>query len=169
MPPAPRSTAGKSASAAVPSRVAGNSRTNGEVRNPADPYRRTRRDHTTETAEDYVEAIATILSDQGECRVVDLARHFAVSHVTVTRIVARLQEEDLVATERYRPIQLTARGKRLAASSRERHEIVYNFLLAIGVDAATAAIDAEGIEHHVSPRTLKRFEEITRQGSPGQG
>ncbi len=128
------------------------------------PYRRTRRDHTTETAEDYVEAIANILAEHGECRVVDLARHFAVSHVTVTRIVARLQEEDLVATERYRPIQLTARGKRLAAASHERHEIVYKFLLAIGVDPASAAIDAEGIEHHVSPKTLQRFAEIAKKG-----
>jgi len=129
-----------------------------------DPYRRTRRDHTTETAEDYVEAIDGILTDQGECRVVDLARHFAVSHVTVTRIVARLQEAALVVTERYRPIQLTEKGKKLATASRERHEIVYKFLLAIGIDAATAAIDAEGIEHHVSPRTLKRFGEIARAG-----
>ena len=77
---------------------------------------------------------------------------------------ARLQEAALVVTERYRPIQLTEKGKKLATASRERHEIVYRFLLAIGIDAATAAIDAEGIEHHVSPRTLKRFGEIARAG-----
>jgi DtxR family manganese transport transcriptional regulator len=41
-----------------------------------------------------------------------------------------------------------------------RHRIVYQFLLALGVDAGTAAIDAEGIEHHVSPRTLKRFQQF---------
>lgn len=165
MPPA-RKPSPTRASSAPPGRADQKRSEGSDTAGAAAPYRRTRRDHTTETAEDYVEAIANILAHQGECRVVDLARHFAVSHVTVTRIVARLQEEDLVATERYRPIQLTTRGRKLAAASHERHEIVYKFLLAIGVDAATAAIDAEGIEHHVSPATLRRFDEIARK-SPG--
>lgn len=120
-------------------------------------HRRTRRDHSTETAEDYVEAVAEIHAENGTCRVVDLAKYFGVSHVTVTRIVARLQDEGLVETESYRPISLTSKGKRLARRSRERHETVFQFLLAIGVDPRTAAIDAEGIEHHVSRSTLKRF------------
>ena len=129
----------------------------------SDPYRRTRRDHTTETAEDYVEAVAEILEERGECRVVDLAERFAVSHVTVSRIIGRLKEKDLVDTERYRPITLTTKGKRLAKASRERHEIVYQFLLSIGVDEATAAIDAEGIEHHVSKSTLEKLRELSVQ------
>jgi DtxR family manganese transport transcriptional regulator len=133
----------------------------------ADPHRRTRRDHATETAEDYVEAVAEIAAETGSCRVVDLARRFGVSHVTVSRTIARLQEEGWVHTERYRPIKLTAQGKRLAKSSRERHEIVFNFLLAIGVDPSTAAIDAEGIEHHVSPQTLRRLREFAAARRPG--
>ena len=134
-----------------------------EISIPSESHRRTRRDHATETAEDYVEAVADIIDKVGSCRVVDLARHFAVSHVTVTRIVARLQDEGLLSTERYRPIFLTPQGKRLAAKSRRRHEIVYQFLLAIGVEKSIAAIDAEGIEHHVSPETLRRFEKLTGQ------
>ena len=63
----------------------------------------------------------------------------------------------LLVTEPYQPITLTPKGARLAAKCRQRHEIVYRFLLALGIDEATAAIDAEGIEHHVSPATLKRF------------
>lgn len=120
-------------------------------------HRRTRQDHATETAEDYVEAIAELSQDDGACRVGELAEHFGVSHVTVSRIVGRLQEEGLVQTEKYRPIELTTKGSRLAIRSRERHEIVYQFLLAIGVDARAAAIDAEGIEHHVSPQTLSKL------------
>lgn len=123
----------------------------------AQPHRRTRRDHANETAEDYVEAVAAIRGERGVCRVVDLAKHFGVSHVTVSRIVSRLSDEGLVTTEAYRPIELTAKGRRLAKRSQERHEIVYQFLLAIGVDADTAATDAEGIEHHVSPATLERL------------
>ncbi len=98
-----------------------------EMSQRAESHRRTRRDHTTETAEDYVEAVADIINSQGSCRVVDLAKHFAVSHVTVTRIVARLQEEKLLSTEPYRPIELTAKGKKLADKSRQRHQIVYQF------------------------------------------
>lgn len=124
----------------------------------AAPHRRTRQDHAAETAEDYVEAIAAIVDETGSCRVVDLAKRFGVSHVTVTRIVSRLQDQNLVSTERYRPIELTSKGRRLANKSRKRHQIVLQFLLALGVDARTAAIDAEGIEHHVSPQTLARLQ-----------
>lgn len=127
------------------------------------PHKRTRRDHATETAEDYVEAIAESHESSGTCRVRDLAIHFGVSHVTVSRIVARLQTEGLVNTAPYRPIELTSRGKRLAKTSRNRHETVYRFLVSLGIDEETAAIDAEGIEHHVSPQTLKKFAELADQ------
>lgn len=121
------------------------------------PQRRTRSDHANETAEDYVEAMASVIADTGTCRVADLARWFGVSHVTVTKIVQRLQAEGLVETAPYRPLKLTTKGTRLAAKSRRRHEIVYQFLLALGLDERTAAVDAEGIEHHVSPSTLEKF------------
>ncbi len=127
------------------------------------PHQRTRRDHSTETAEDYVEAVAEIITERTSCRLVDLAEYFAVSHVTANRIVARLQREGLLSTEPYQPIELTAKGKRLAVRCRQRHEIVYRFLLSIGIDEQTAAIDAEGIEHHVSPKTLRRFEELLQR------
>ncbi len=124
---------------------------------------RTRRDHSSETAEDYVEAIDDVIAEEGACRVVDLTRRFGVSHVTVTRTVSRLVKEGLVRTEPYRPIELTPKGKRMAREARRRHEIVLRFLLAIGVDERTANLDAEGIEHHVSPATLRRFEEMARE------
>jgi DtxR family transcriptional regulator, manganese transport regulator len=127
------------------------------------PHQRTRKDHATETAEDYVEAIAEILADNEVCRANDLARRFAVSHVTVHRIVTRLEGEGLLTTEPYKPIQLTAKGKRIAKASRERHELVYQFLLAIGVDPEIAEKDAEGIEHHASPNTLERFRKMIEE------
>lgn len=123
-------------------------------------HRRTRRDHATETAEDYVEAVADIIRQTGTCRVVDLAERFDVTHVTVTRIVGRLKRGGYLNTEPYRPIQLTEKGARLASESQRRHEIVYRFLLSIGVPERTAAIDAEGIEHHVSPETLAQFQAL---------
>ncbi len=124
----------------------------------ANPHARTRSDHSLETAEDYVEAIADILQVKDVCRINDLAKHFAVSHVTVHRIISRLQGEGLVETEPYRPVTLTSQGKLIAELSRKRHEIVYQFLLTIGVTPEMAAIDTEGIEHHVSPETLDKME-----------
>ncbi|MGN6545682.1 MAG: manganese-binding transcriptional regulator MntR [Aureliella sp.] len=131
----------------------------------AESHRRTRRDHALETAEDYVEAVAEKVAADGVCRVVDLARAFAVSHVTVSRIVSRLKEAGLLQSEPYGPITLTAQGKKLAEQSRQRHDLVYRFLIAIGVDAKTAAVDAEGIEHHVSKATLKCFQRIVDQNA----
>lgn len=123
-------------------------------------FRRTRADHRDETAEDYVEAVAHLVGTRGEARVKDLAELMGVSHVTVSRIVARLCGEGLLETEPYRPIRLTKRGRRVAESSRERHETVVRFLRAIGVSTDQAEIDAEGIEHHVSPETLAAMERV---------
>lgn len=122
---------------------------------PSASFRKVRADHAAETAQDYVEAVADILRRGGVCRVTDLARHMGVSHVTVCRIIARLQAEQLVETEAYRPIRLTSRGARLAAGSRQRHETVLAFLRAIGVPEADALRDAEGMEHHVGEATLR--------------
>ena len=124
---------------------------------PARSFMKVRTDHASETAQDYVEAVADLLDRRGECRVRDLAGHMGVSHVTVNRIIARLQELDLVDTEPYRPIRLTARGEQLAATSRRRHGVVLSFLLALGVPEANAKRDAEGIEHHVGEATLQRI------------
>jgi DtxR family manganese transport transcriptional regulator len=84
-----------------------------------------------------------------------LAKHFGVTHVTVTKIKHRLQREGWVASTATASIRLSPQGKRLAARSRRRHQIVVRFLRAIGVSARTAEIDAEGIEHHVSSETLR--------------
>jgi DtxR family manganese transport transcriptional regulator len=130
---------------------------------PARTFRKVRADHATEIAQDYVEAISDIVHRQGECRVKDLAEHMGVSHVTVSRTIARLLEEQYVETEPYRPIRLTSKGERLAAESRRRHETVYRFLLALGVPEADAGPDAEGIEHHVGNETLLCMERFLEQ------
>ena len=127
---------------------------------PSNRHVRTRGDHATELAEDYVEAIAEIMQERGVCRVTDLASRFQVSHVTVNRAIKRLIRSGLVTSEPYAPIELTLQGAQLADRSRRRHEIVYEFLVSLGIDPQIAAVDAEGIEHHVSPETLlvmKRF------------
>ncbi|MCA9087166.1 MAG: manganese-binding transcriptional regulator MntR [Planctomycetaceae bacterium] len=129
-------------------------------------HSRTRSDHSTEVAEDYVEAIAQRIQDHGVCRAMDLARQFAVSHVTVNRTVSRLQRDGLVTTTPYAPIELTAKGRKMADASAHRHDIVYRFLLALGVDEQTARVDSEGMEHHVSPETLQRMQQFIAEQTP---
>lgn len=130
-------------------------------------FRSTRAAHSDETAEDYVEAIQQIASEHGEARVRDLARLMGVSHVTVTRIVARLEKKGLIKTRRRRPIELTPEGRRLAARIRRRHDAVLGFLLAIGVPPRQAEIDAEGIEHHVSEATIRAMRAAARRAGGG--
>ena len=117
-------------------------------------FRSTRRAHMDETAEDYVEAIAQLIEQRGEARIGALAEMMGVSHVTVSKIIARLSSEGLVTTEPRRPVVLTHSGREMARASIERHRVVLGFLLAIGVTESQAQIDAEGIEHHVSGETL---------------
>lgn len=129
----------------------------------AENFRRSRRDHALETAQDYVEAIADLTVAVGEARVVDLAQRLGVTHVTVNRTLARLQKAGYVNTKPYRAIFLTEEGGRLAAESKRRHETVVSFLRSLGISRRIAELDAEGIEHHVSPETLATFERFLKK------
>jgi DtxR family manganese transport transcriptional regulator len=135
-----------------------------QITDSAAKFDRIRRAHQSEVAEDYVEMISDLIAETGEARTVDLAARFGVTSPTVNAIIRRLQREDLVETRPYRSIFLTEAGKALAEASRERHRIVRDFLVTIGVPDAIAEEDAEGVEHHVSEETLAVFAAITRRG-----
>jgi DtxR family manganese transport transcriptional regulator len=123
----------------------------------AEARRRTREEHSQETAQDYVELIATLIGETGEARAIDLARRLGVTHVTVGRTIQRLQRDGLVTAQPYRSIFLTEPGRKLADESRRRHELVFEFLKSLGIPEAVAHSDAEGIEHHVSKETIEAF------------
>ena len=135
---------------------------NNEVATSAAKFDRIRRAHQSEVAEDYVEMIAELIKETGEARTVDLAARFGVTSPTVNAIIQRLQRAELVESKPYRSIFLTEAGKNLAKQSKERHRVVRDFLITIGVPANIAEEDAEGVEHHVSPETLAIFEQITK-------
>lgn len=128
-----------------------------DAKHQAENLSQTRREHANETAEDYVEAIADLVAEMGEARVVDLAKRLGVTHVTVNRTIVRLQKGGYVTAQPYRAIFLTDKGRKLAAACKRRHESVVAFLRSIGVSERIAEMDAEGIEHHVSPETLAAF------------
>ena len=107
--------------------------------------------------EDYVELIADLIADGGEARQVDIAARLGVAQPTVAKMLKRLAGDGLVAQKAYRGAFLTAAGQALALRSRERHRVVEDLLLSVGVDPAVARRDAEGLEHHVSEEALEAF------------
>lgn len=133
-----------------------------EVR--AGHFQAVREAHRNELAEDYVELIAELTQTLGEARPIDLAARMGVTAPTVAKVLDRLAREGLVARARYRSVFLTAEGAALAEACRQRHEIIVRFLVRLGLDPDTAELDAEGIEHHVSQRTLDLFQAFTDQG-----
>jgi len=133
-------------------------------------HARVRKAHETELLEDYVELVADLIDTKGEARAVEIARRMDVRQATVGKMISRLREHGLVSREPYRAIFLTAAGRDMAETARERHRIVLEFLRALGVADETAQQDAEGIEHHVSRETLEAMRARTAQppsGGPG--
>ena len=129
-------------------------------------FRQVREAHRRELIDDYVELISDLINEVGEARQVDMAARLGVSQPTVAKMLKRLASVGLIEQIPRRGIFLTPEGEKLAQESRERHQIVENFLLAIGVSAEIARRDAEGMEHHVSEETLAMFLKFTQtQGS----
>jgi DtxR family manganese transport transcriptional regulator len=118
--------------------------------------------HALEIVEDYVELIAELTDTEGEARAVDLSRRLGVTPATVNNTLKRLERDGYLNSAPYRSIFLTAKGRDLADKSRARHRLVRDFLIALGIDEATAEQDAEGVEHHVSETTLAAFERFIR-------
>ena len=135
---------------------------NVKIKSRSVPFSQTRTRHASETAEDYVEAVLDIIEEKNECRVLDLAKYFNVSHVTVSKIVKRLDDEKLLNSNPYQPVELTDIGLKLAKRVKKRHQIVLAFLLKLGVDKVNAQIDSEGIEQHVSTSTLNAMKKFLK-------
>lgn len=118
-------------------------------------FKTTQSRKSTELLEDYVEAIDEILNKKGSVKNVDLCKFFGVSNATVSKNIKRLIKAELVDSEKYKNIFLTKNGKKLADQSNTRHQILFNFLIKLGISRKTAETDSEGMEHHISDETLK--------------
>ena len=118
-------------------------------------FKTTQSTKNAELLEDYVEAIDEILNKKGSVKNVDLCKFFGVSNATVSKNIKRLIKAELVDSEKYKNIFLTKNGKKLADQSNTRHQILFNFLIKLGISRKTAETDSEGMEHHISDETLK--------------
>ena len=126
-------------------------------------FKKVRDAHKTENTEDYLEIIADLLNSNGEARIVDIANKLDIAQATANKTIQRLQSQGFVKKEPYRSIFLTLKGQEVASVSKKRHIIVLTFLKNLGLDARTAEADAEGIEHHVSDKTLKKMEQFNKK------
>jgi len=126
-------------------------------------FKKVRDAHRTENTEDYLEIIADLLNTSGEARIVDIANRLDIAQATANKTIQRLQNQGYVKKEPYRSIFLTLKGQEIASISKKRHIIVLTFLKKLGLDLKTAEADAEGIEHHVSDKTLKKMEQFNKK------
>src|SRR6201993_1202007 len=114
------------------------------------------------TVEDYLEQILDLINTKGYARVADIALGLKISQASVTNMVQRLDSEGLLKYEKYRGLVLTTAGETLARNIAHRHRLLSDFLKLLGVDDRVIHHDVEGMEHHVSPPTLRAIEALTR-------
>ena len=119
-------------------------------------------DYRTARMEDYLEVIYELIQYKGYATTIDISEYLNVSSPSVTKMVQKLNESGHLNYEKYRGIRLTEKGILVAKSIRERHGLLAEFLKMIGVDEDTANKDAEGIEHHLQPKTLGKLENFIK-------
>ena len=126
-------------------------------------FAKVRNAHKTENTEDYLEMISDLLNTRGEARIVDIANKLNIAQATANKTIKRLRKQGYINKEPYRSIFLTLKGQKIASHSKKRHKIVYDFLINLGVDYQTASADSEGIEHHVSHKTLSKMDKYNKK------
>ena len=119
-------------------------------------------DQHTDRMEDYLEVIYELINQKGYATAVDISESLNVSSPSVTKMLQRLDESKYLRYEKYRGINLTNEGIAVAENIREKHHLLAEFFKMIGVDENTANLDAEGIEHHLHPETLKKLQQFIK-------
>jgi DtxR family transcriptional regulator, Mn-dependent transcriptional regulator len=116
----------------------------------------------TPSLEDYLKALAIIKEQGRRATVTALSELTGVTTPSVSEAVTRLSEAGLVFHEKYRDVELTAEGARIAADIYHRHKTLRHFLAdVLNVDAKTADTDACRAEHVFSRSSLLRLEKLS--------
>ncbi len=109
------------------------------------------------TREDYLEIISELVELKGYATTLDISRYMNVSPPSVTKMLQKLDEKGYLEYEKYHGINLTEKGKRLADTIRQKHDILLDFFEILSVGKDIADQDVEGIEHHLNPKTIKQL------------
>ena len=106
--------------------------------------------HIQESGEMYLETIYVLSLERPNVRSIDVAEHLGYSKPSVSRAMSILKSGGYITVDANSLLHLTDMGKQIAIKIYERHTFLTKFLMAIGVDEATAAEDACKIEHVIS-------------------
>lgn len=107
-----------------------------------------------ESGEMYLETILIVKNRFGYVRSIDIANEMNVSKPSVSRAVGLLKDNGYITFDPNGMILLTEQGKEVAEKIYERHQILTQYLVSIGVSEDTAAHDACKIEHVISDETF---------------
>ncbi len=116
-----------------------------------------------ESGEMYLETILVLSKNPEPVRSLDIARYMGYSKPSVSRAMGILRTEELIEVDDNGYITLTAEGKKIAKTIYERHVVISEILISLGVDKKTAEEDACRIEHVISPKTFKTLKKYHKE------
>jgi len=108
-----------------------------------------------ESGEMYLETILILGKNGNAVRAVDISEEMRISKASVSRALTRLKKEDCISVNDKGHITFTEKGRKIAEKIYERHQLLTDFLVALGVDQKTASADACKMEHVISDKTFK--------------
>ena len=106
--------------------------------------------HLQESGEMYIESIYVLNKKIGNVRSIDICEHLGYSKPSVSRAMSLLKKGGFVAVDDNGYLTLTDAGREVAEKMYQRHTILSELLMRLGVDEKTAIEDACKIEHHIS-------------------
>ena len=110
-----------------------------------------------ESGEDYLETILILSEKKGSVRSIDVAHEMELSKPSVSRAMGILKSKELITIDEEGLISLTAEGKSVAKKIYDRHKVLTEALVLLGVDEKTAAKDACRIEHDLSDSSFSKI------------
>lgn len=108
-----------------------------------------------ESGEMYLETIYVLTKNKKDVRSIDISEHMGYSKPSVSRAIGLLKNGGYVLVDKDGFLTLTDLGKEVAEKIYERHTLLTEFLIKLGVTRETAAADACKIEHHISDESFK--------------
>ena len=122
-----------------------------------------------ESAEDYLESILVLKEQKGVVRSIDIAHYMEYSKPSVSRAMSLLRENGYIVMDKDGFITLTDAGMEIASRIYERHRMLDQWLVLLGVSPEVAAKDACRIEHDISEETFQKLKDHIRSNHKKQG
>lgn len=115
------------------------------------------------SAEDYLEAMLMMQERHGYIRSIDVAEELGVTKPSVSVAAKRLRENGYITMDADSRITLTETGMEIASHIYERHRVLTDVLIRLGVDEKTAREDACKIEHDLSESSYQAIRRHTHR------